>query len=152
MSREFRAFLLLVADKTGDRRRGELFRRYVNALAHSPRQWFRIRNDDGLARFTIASVLACSDMDHVDLSDAQFEVLCELAITLYDAVAVFKHRSEGETNNTFAHVPVEKRNWAFHQAREVLWALDTVGSKQPELRSVFNFIRNFGGPLHVGSL
>jgi hypothetical protein len=39
MNREFRTFLLLTADKSSDRRDGELFRRYVNALAKSPRQW-----------------------------------------------------------------------------------------------------------------
>lgn len=39
MAREYRAFLLLTADKSSDRRDGELFRRYVNALAQSPKQW-----------------------------------------------------------------------------------------------------------------
>jgi len=149
MSREFRAFLLIVADKTSDRRGGELFRRYVNALARSPRQWFRMRDGDALARLTIAGLLACNDMDDVYFSDAQFEILTELADTLYDAVAFFKHRSEGETNSTFAYVPTDLRIHAFHQAREVLWALDTCWAKRPALRGVVNFIRNFGGPLHM---
>lgn len=39
MAREYRAFLLLTADKSSSRRDGELFRRYVNALAQSPRHW-----------------------------------------------------------------------------------------------------------------
>jgi len=41
MSREYRAFLLITADKASARRNGELFRRYVNALAQSSKQWFR---------------------------------------------------------------------------------------------------------------
>jgi len=113
MSREFRAFLLIVADKTSDRRGGELFRRYVNALARSPRQWFRMRDGDALARLTIAGLLACNDMDDVYFSDAQFEILTELADTLYDAVAFFKHRSEGETNSTFAYVPTSSASTPF---------------------------------------
>jgi len=149
MAREFRAFLLVVADKTGDRRGGELFRRYVNALARSPRQWFRMRDGDALARFTIAAALACNDLDDVYFSDTEFEILTELADTLYDAVAFFKHRSEGETNSTFAYVPSELRIHAFHQARETLWALDACWAMKPELRGVVNFIRNFGGPIHM---
>lgn len=39
MAREYRAFILLTADKSSDRRDGELFRRYVNSLAQSSRHW-----------------------------------------------------------------------------------------------------------------
>lgn len=34
MTRELRAFLLTTSNKTSDRRTGEFFRRYVNALPH----------------------------------------------------------------------------------------------------------------------
>ncbi|KAF5339271.1 hypothetical protein D9758_013337 [Tetrapyrgos nigripes] len=63
MCQEIRAFLLIAADKISKRRHGELFRRYVNALAQSPRQWFRMRDWDALFRFTIAAALVCNDLD-----------------------------------------------------------------------------------------
>lgn len=43
MCREYRAFLLITSEKTSGKRDGELFRRYVNSLADSPRGWFRMR-------------------------------------------------------------------------------------------------------------
>lgn len=50
--------------------------------------------------------------------------LCEIGDTMYDSVAFYKHRSEGETNSTFAYMPPDLRVQAFRQCREVLWALD----------------------------
>jgi hypothetical protein len=44
MKREYKSFLLITADKVSSRRDGELFRHYVNALAVSPHQWFRMRD------------------------------------------------------------------------------------------------------------
>lgn len=43
MCREFRAFLLITSEKASEKRNGELFRRYVNSLASSPKAWFRVR-------------------------------------------------------------------------------------------------------------
>ncbi|KAL6242544.1 hypothetical protein RBB50_010684 [Rhinocladiella similis] len=103
-----------------------------------------MRDGDALARFTIAAAMACNDLDDVYFSDAQFEILTELADTLYDAVAFFKHRSEGETNSTFAYVPVELRVHI-----ESLWALDTCWAMKPKHRHVVNFIRNIGGSIHM---
>jgi len=149
MCREYRSFLLITADKASERRNGELFRRYVNALARSPRQWFRMRDADALARFTIAASLACNDLDAVKLSNMEYEILTEIGDTLYDAVAFFKHRSEGETNNTFAYMPPDMRVQAFHQAREVLWAIDVALAPKTKLQGVINFVRFFGGPIHM---
>ncbi|KAJ7148454.1 BcABA3 [Mycena crocata] len=149
MGREFRAFLLVAADKASDRRSGELFRRYVNSLAHSPRQWFRMRDCDALARFTIAAALACNGLDDVWFSDDQFEILCEMGDTMYDAIAFYKHRSEGETSSTFAYVPDDMRIKAYRQCREVLWALDTAWARQLEMQGVINFVRFFGGTIHM---
>jgi hypothetical protein len=149
MAREYRSFLLITADKASNRRDGELFRRYVNALVQSPRHWFRMRDGDALARFTIAAALACNDLDDVWFSDEQFEILTEIGDTLYDAVAFFKHRSEGETNSTFAYMPPGLRVQAFHQCREMLWALDVAWARRPELQGVINFVRFFGGPIHM---
>lgn len=141
--------MLVTSEKTSDHRDGELFRRYVNALSRNPRQWFRMRDTDALARFTIAAALACNDLDNTWFSNEQFEILTELGDTLYDAVAFFKHRSEGETNSTFAYVPSEMRTAAFHQAREVLFALDVAWAGSPSLAVVTNFLRYFGGPLFM---
>ncbi|KAF2754940.1 hypothetical protein EJ05DRAFT_494378 [Pseudovirgaria hyperparasitica] len=132
MCREYRSFLLITADKSSNRRNG-----------------FRMRDADALARFTIASALACNDLDSVKLSDGEYEILTEIGDTLYDAVAFFKHRSEGETNSTFAYMPSDKRITAFHQAREVLWALDVALSRRAEYTPVLNFVRFFGGPIHI---
>lgn len=150
MSREFRSFLLITADKASDRRHGELFRQYVDALARSPRQWFRMRDADALARFTIASSLACNDLDTIWFTDAEFEILSEIGDTMYDAVAFYKHRSEGETNSTFAYMPQSARVEAFRVARELLWALDVAWARnRTELQGVINFVRFFGGPIHM---
>lgn len=46
----------------------------VNTLAVSPRHWFRMRDCDALARFTIASALACNDIDFA-FSDAQYDMV-----------------------------------------------------------------------------
>ncbi|KAH7350290.1 BcABA3 [Pyrenochaeta sp. MPI-SDFR-AT-0127] len=149
MAREYRSSILISSDKASPRREGELFRRYVNALAKSPRQWFRMRDADALARFTIAAALACNDLNDVWFTDDQFEILTEIGDTLYDAVAFFKHRCEGETNSTFAYVPAGLRAQAFQQCRELLWALDVAWACRPELQCVLNFTRFFGGPIHM---
>ncbi|KAK7000274.1 hypothetical protein R3P38DRAFT_2561824 [Favolaschia claudopus] len=152
MELEFRAFLLTTSHKTSNLRDTEFFRRYVNALAYSPAQWFRMRDCDALVRFTVAAALAVNDLDHVWFSDAQWEMISEMSITMYDAVAFYKHRSEGETHSTFAYAPEELRQAGFKQCREMLWALD-VGWNGPcqitNLRPVANFIRSFSGPIHI---
>lgn len=108
---------------------------------------------DALARFTIASALACMDLDNVYFSDSKFDILCEMGNTMYDGVAFFKHRSEGETNTTFAYMPQDMRVQAFRQCREVLWALEAAwaseGTTLMERQCVTNFVRFFGGPIHM---
>ncbi|KAJ6597651.1 hypothetical protein DFH09DRAFT_1132373 [Mycena vulgaris] len=141
MAREFRSFILISADKSSNRRNGELFRRYVNSLAQSPSCWFRLRDCDGLARFTIAASLACNDVYDLWLSEEQFGILIEIAITMYDAVGLDKHRSEGEVHSTFAY--------AFRQCREILWALDAAWARQPKMAIVPSFVRIFGGAIHM---
>ncbi|KAJ6489436.1 hypothetical protein DFH09DRAFT_1377516 [Mycena vulgaris] len=149
MAREFRSFILISADKSSNRRNGELFRRYVNSLAQSPSCWFRLRDCDGLARFTIAASLACNDVYDLWFSEEQFGMLIEIAITMYDAVGFYKHRSEGEVHSTFAYMPHDMRVKAFRQCREVLWALDTAWARQPKMAVVLNFVRIFGGAIHM---
>ncbi|KAL1796601.1 hypothetical protein ACET3X_005141 [Alternaria dauci] len=149
MAREFRCFLLITADKSSRHRNGLLFRRYVAPLAKSPQQWFRMRDTDALIRFTIGAALACNDLGDIWYTEQQFAALDELGATLYDSVAFYKHRSEGETNSTFAYVPPSIRVEAFHQCRELLWALDVAWAGRPEHLVVTNFLRFFGGPIHT---
>jgi hypothetical protein len=115
MSHEFRAFLLLTADKFSTRCDERLFRRYVSSLAQSSRQWFRVRDTDGLVHFVLAAALACCDLDDVWFTEDEFEILAEMVVTLYDsgAVAFYEHRAEGETHSTFAYMPVELRIKSF---------------------------------------
>ncbi|OJI87868.1 hypothetical protein ASPTUDRAFT_80964 [Aspergillus tubingensis CBS 134.48] len=145
---EFKSFLLVTSEKTSHRRfNSETFRRYVNALVGSPQQWFRMRDCDALARFTIAAGLACNDLLDTWYTDAQYNILCEIGATMYDAVAFFKHQSEGETNSTFAYMPEDERISAFHGVRQVLWALDVAMADMPGHAIVTNFLRNVGGPI-----
>jgi len=57
----------------------------------------------------MAAALACNDFDGVSFTDAEWEILSEVGITLYDAVAFHKHRAEGETNSTFAYADYKMR-------------------------------------------
>ncbi|PYH33917.1 ABA 3 protein [Aspergillus neoniger CBS 115656] len=148
MAREYKTFLFITSQKVSHAN-SELSRRYVNALVSSPQQWFRMRDCDALARFTIASALACNDLLDIWFTDAQYDILCEIGDTMYDAVAFYKHRSEGETNSTFAYMPEDHRIEAFHRARQVLWAIDLAMAGTPGHLAVTNFLRSFGGPIHM---
>lgn len=149
MAREYRTFLTVTSDKTSERVHDQFFSRYAKAVSSHPANWFRLRDCDALCRFTIASALVCNDMDDVWFTDLQWEVLTEVGDTLYDAIAFYKHRAEGETNNTFAYMPQEIRVDTFRNAREVLWALDVAFAKKPEWQVVINMVRFFGGPIHM---
>lgn len=149
MSRECRASLLIMAEKSSNRRDGELFQRYVCALAHSPRRWHRMRDCDGLARFTIAAALACNDLDDCRFSEDQFKVLAEIGLILYDAVAFFKHRAEGEVHNAFAYLPEHIRVDAYEECRNILWGLDKSYVDERATRHAIDYIRCLGGPIKM---
>lgn len=149
MERELRTCILFMAEKSSSRRDGELFRRYVDCLADSPRQWFRMRDCDGLARFTVMAALACNNILDVCFSEEQLELFGEIGITMYDAVAFYKHRSEGEVCSTFAYAPDDMRVAAFRQCREVLWALDAAWAGRPGMLIVPTVLRIFGGAIHM---
>lgn len=152
MAREMKAFLLLTSEKSSARRRrGELFRRYVDGLAQGPRSWFRLRDCDALARFSMGAALACNDVDAAARwpADAELELLAEIGDVMYDAVAFYKHRSEGETHSTFAYVPAARRADAYRVAREVLFAVEVAAAHRPATLVLTNFVRYFGGPIHM---
>ncbi|MGE7386273.1 hypothetical protein ACQKM2_12440 [Streptomyces sp. NPDC004126] len=147
MAREYRASLLMSTEKSSGRRDTELMRRYVDALAHSPRDWFRLRDCDGMFRFYIAAAIACDNSDDW-LSDEENSLIAEISDVLYDAVAFHKHRAEGEIHSTFAYADPELRTNAFRAYREVLWAIDTAWSRRASGRCAVNFARCVGGPIH----
>ncbi|EMD86821.1 hypothetical protein COCC4DRAFT_42234 [Bipolaris maydis ATCC 48331] len=149
MCREYRCFILMSSQKSSQQTNTTLFRRYSKALSKSPWQFFRMRDTDALARFTIGAALVCNDIDDIWFTECQFDIMAEMGNTMYDGVAYPKHRSEGEVNSTFAYVPENRRVLAFHRCREALWALDVAWARRPEMRCVINFIRFFGGPIHV---
>lgn len=150
MGREYRSYLLFTGDKASPvRRYGKLFRRYVNSLAYSLSEWFRLRDCDGLIRFTIAAALSCNDYDDVWFSEDEWTVLTELSAVLYDAVAFYKHRAEAETNSTSAYFPADLRVGYFRLCRELLWSLDVVWAHSPAHLCIVNFIRFFGGPIKM---
>ncbi|USW55667.1 hypothetical protein Slin15195_G089860 [Septoria linicola] len=149
MAWEYKTFLTVTTDKTSERQHDQFFRAYIKAVSSSPQNWYRLRDCDALCRFTIAAALVCNDIDDVWFSDEQWNVLTEVGDTLYDAIAFYKHRAEGETNNTFAYMPEEIRIDTFRNAREVLWALDVAYAQKPEWQVIVNMIRFFGGPIHM---
>ncbi|KAH6858590.1 hypothetical protein B0T12DRAFT_500889 [Alternaria alternata] len=149
MCREYRCFLLMSSQKSRHQTNTMLFRRYSVALSKSPWQFFRMRDTDALARFTIGVALVCNDLDHIWFTNDQFDIMAEIGNTMYDGISYWKHRSEGEINSTFAYVPESKRVMAYHKCREALWALDVAWARQPEMKCVINFLRYFGGPIHM---
>lgn len=149
MEREFRTFLIFTSEKASDKCTSDLFRRYVNALASSPKNWFRIRDCDALARFTLAGALVCCDIDDLWFQEDEFQILMEVADTLYDAVAFYKHRAEGETHSTFAYIDPALRREIFHTCRTLLWRLEVAWARDVKFLPVLNFIRWFGGPIHM---
>lgn len=108
-----------------------------------------MRDTDALARFTIGVALVCNDLDHIWFTNDQFDIMAEIGNTMYDGISYWKHRSEGEINSTFAYVPESKRVMAYHKCREALWALDVAWARKPEMKCVINFLRYFGGPIHM---
>jgi len=150
MGREYRSYLLFTGDKASPVRRGEdLFRRYVDSLARSPADWFRLRDCDGLIRFTAAAALSCNDFDDVWFRDDEWAVLVEISAVLYDAVAFYKHRAEAETNSTFAYFPPDLRVDYFRRCRELLWSLDAAWARSRPHLCVVSFLRYFGGPIKM---
>ncbi|KAJ7355885.1 hypothetical protein DFH08DRAFT_955329 [Mycena albidolilacea] len=131
MSREFRAFLL-TADKSSTR-------------PEPPPMVPRARHR--LVRFVLAAALACCDLDDVWFTEG-FEILTEMGVTLYDAVAFYKHRAEGEMHSTFGYMSVELRIKSFHLALDAAWA-QTDRPYHHWHQAVINFTRFFGGPIHM---
>lgn len=76
-------------------------------------------------------------------------MLSEIGVCLYDAVAFYKHRAEGETHSTFVHAGVALQKEIYRRCREVLWGLDIKWARDPGRRCVINCLRYASGPLHM---
>lgn len=146
---EFRTALLFSAEKSSGNLQTTLFRRYTHALTRSPEDWFRIRDADGGWRLVMAAALACCDIDDNPFSEAEYRMMAEISGTLYDAVAYFKHRAEGELMNLFACVGAELRTECYRLCREALWRIDTAWANIPDRRPAVDFARLVGGPIHL---
>ncbi|KAF2844548.1 hypothetical protein T440DRAFT_376588, partial [Plenodomus tracheiphilus IPT5] len=149
MAREFRCFLFITAEKSSDRRASAFFQQYTKALTSSPKNWFRIRDADALARFTMAAALACNDFDEFWFNEAQLQVLSELAVCQYDAVAFHKHHAEAEVCSSFAYLPHDDRTKVYERCRHIVWAMDAAWMFSRQGQVVLNFIRFFSGPIHM---
>src|SRR5262249_51466201 len=75
MGREYRAYLLFASEKSSGRRNTKLFRRYIDALARSPRDWYRIRDDDALLRTAMAAAITCNDINDFWFKDDEISIL-----------------------------------------------------------------------------
>ncbi|MGI5460934.1 hypothetical protein ACQEWB_48825 [Streptomyces sp. CA-249302] len=149
MAREYYSSILVTAEKSRPQGNAELLRRYTAAIAHSPAQWFRIRDCDAQARLFIAAALACNDIDGAWLTEEQNQLLTEICDAMYDAIAYHKHRAEGEICNTFAYANPDLRQHTYRTYRDTLWKIDAHWADIPERTPVVNFLRNIAGPIHM---
>jgi len=119
----------------------------------------------------MAAALACNDHDDFWFREPELGILTELCDTMYDATTYYKHRAEGgmsphsvtfsranqkktnlnstETNSTFAYAPASLRTKSYRQCRQILWELDASWATSSPRRCIINFIRTFGGPIHM---
>lgn len=149
MAREYYSSILITAEKSSPHGNAELLSRYTAAIAHSPAQWFRIRDCDAQARLFIAASLACNNIEDAWLTEEQNQILTEICDAMYDAVAYHKHRAEGEICNTFAYAHPGLRQSTYRTYRETLWNIDAHWADTPERIPVVNFLRNIAGPIHM---
>lgn len=148
MAREFRCAVLVMTEKASERRGSALYRRYADALANSAADYLRIRDCDAMVRFYLAAAISCSNSDNW-LTEAENQILAEIAVILFDAISFYKHRAEGEICNLFGYVGPQARTAAYRACREVLWALDSNWSQRPDRRCVIHYVRFLGGPVHM---
>ncbi|SER79320.1 hypothetical protein SAMN04487983_102269 [Streptomyces sp. yr375] len=149
MAREYYSSILITAEKSAPQGNAELLGRYTAALAHSPAQWFRIRDCDAQARLFIAAALACNDIEDAWPTEEQNQILTEICDAMYDAIAYHKHRAEGEICNTFAYADADLRHHTYRTYRDTLWNIDAHWADVPERIPVVNFLRNIAGPIHM---
>ncbi|MFE0104877.1 hypothetical protein [Streptomyces sp. NPDC059009] len=152
MSREFWTFMIIASEKTrGDRRGSLLFRRLVEATAHSPADFLRLRDADAQVRLYLAATLACNDVTDPDAycGEEQNRALNELTISRYDTVGYFKHRAEAELFDPYFYTGPEIRQEYYHKLRQALWALDTNWGRTANGRYMLAYMRIMGGPIHL---
>jgi hypothetical protein len=148
MGRQYKSCIMFMAEKSSRRRGSELFRRYADALAYSPQDYFRIRDSDGLFRFFMAGAIACNDCDDW-LSEDENRMLVEISAIGYDSVSFYKHRAEGELCNLFAYASPELRPTLFRLGREIVWSLSVNWARVLAKRCAIHFCQLVAGPIHI---
>jgi hypothetical protein len=139
---EYASSLVFMAEKTR-RQRSDLCRRYIEALASSPATYFRMRDCDAQVRLFIAAAAACNDLDP-QFREGEYRAMAEIGMTMYDAVAFYKHRAEGEVCNVYAYCgpDLQLRRAAYEAARSSLWELETRWYRSVEGRCAINLLKN----------
>uniref|UniRef100_UPI00389B3B01 Sesquiterpene synthases n=1 Tax=Shimazuella kribbensis TaxID=139808 RepID=UPI00389B3B01 len=142
MLQEYASCLLFMAEKTRDHQ-SDLCKKYIEAIASSPSRYYRLRDCDAQVRLFIAAAVACNDLDP-DFTEMEYQAMAEIGITLYDAVAFYKHRAEAEVSNLYAYCgqDLEFRQEVYQTARSTLWALETMWCKTVQGRSAINLLKN----------
>ncbi|WP_280465099.1 hypothetical protein [Nocardia brasiliensis] len=137
-----------MTEKASDRRGSVLYLHYVDALANSAADYFRIRDCDAMIRFYIAAAIACNDSDNW-FTERENQTLAEIAVTLFDAISFYKHRAEAAVCNLFAYIDPELRAETYQVSRDILWSLDTNWARTRSRRCAVHLIRYLGGPVHM---
>ncbi|MFC8275926.1 hypothetical protein ACFUJR_25960 [Streptomyces sp. NPDC057271] len=141
MAREYTSSVLFMAEKARDRQ-SVLWRRHAEAFALSPVDYLRLRDCDAQVRFFVASALACNNLVPT-FSEEQYRAIADIGVTLYDAVAFYKHRAEGEIANLYAYCgqDIEFRKAAYRDHRSTLWVLETQWCRSVAGRCAVNVVK-----------
>ncbi|MFB7601006.1 hypothetical protein [Streptomyces sp. NPDC056160] len=142
MTQEYASSILFMAEKTREQQ-SDLCRRYIEAIASSPVRYFRLRDCDAQVRLFIAAAVACNDLEP-DFREVEYRAMAEIGLTLYDAVAFYKHRAEGEISNLYAYCgqDLDFRRTAYATARSTLWAMETQRYETVQGRCAINLLKN----------
>ncbi|MGW3635424.1 hypothetical protein ACWD7F_35700 [Streptomyces sp. NPDC005122] len=79
-----------------------------------------------------------------DFREIEYRATAEIGMTLYDAVAFYKRRAEGEVSNLYAYCgqDLEFRRAAYATARSTLWALETQWYRTVQGVCAINLLKN----------
>jgi hypothetical protein len=126
--------VLLGAIKTRTRQH-PLLRRFADGIGSSPEAYNVLRGCEFTFRtYTAASVAMNGGHERIDTDVVQ--ALCEIAILMYDAAGVPKHRAEGEVSNFYAYAGADLafRQEGYALGRAVMWELAARWASDPVLR------------------
>jgi hypothetical protein len=129
--RELYGALVLGAIKTR-KRRHPLLRPFVEGIGSSPEAYFAVRGCEYTFRAsTAASVTMNGGRERIDMDVVQ--AISEIAILMYDAAGVAKHRAEGEVSNFYAYAghDLAFRQEGYAVGRAMMWELAARWASDP---------------------